>query len=97
MGTIGNSVDATIGKLEDQLTLWKAKLNELAAKTQAAGHEAKVNASKKELEDLRLKIATAQAKLDESKAAGGDKWESFKDGIASSWSELEEAFKGLTR
>lgn len=95
MGTIESSVDKTVSKLEDQLKLWGAKLNELAAKADVAGQEAKIDARKR-LDDLKAKIKVARAKLDEAKAAGGDKWDKFKSGIESSWKELEGAFQKLT-
>src|ERR1051325_9468345 len=95
MGTIESSVDKTVSKLEDQLKLWGAKLNELAAKVDAAGKEARVDARKR-FDDMKVKIKVAQSKLDEAKAAGGDKWDKFKSGIESSSKELEGAFKNLT-
>ncbi|HEU4732492.1 MAG TPA: hypothetical protein VFT22_31570 [Kofleriaceae bacterium] len=95
MGTIESSVDKTLSKLEDQLKLWGAKLNELAAKVDVAGKEAKIDARKR-LDDMKAKIEVAQSKLDEAKAAGGDKWDKFKSGIESSWKELESAFQKLT-
>ena len=95
MGTIESSVDRTVSKLEDQLKLWGAKLNELAAKVDVAGQEAKIDARKR-LDDRKAEIEVAQSKLDEAKAAGGDKWDKFKSGIESSWKELEGAFQKLT-
>jgi hypothetical protein len=95
MGTIESSVDKTVSKLDDQLKLWGAKLNELAAKVDVAGKEAKIDARKR-LDDMKAKIKVAQSKLDEAKAAGGDKWDKFKSGIESSWKELEGAFQKLT-
>ena len=95
MGTIESSVDKTASKLEDQLKLWGAKLAELAAKVEVAGQETKIDARKR-LDDMKSKIKVAQAKLDEAKAAGGDKWDKFKSGNESSWKELEGAFQKLT-
>jgi hypothetical protein len=94
MGTIESSVDKTVLKLEDQLKLWGAKLNELAAKVDVAGHEAKIDA-RKHLDDMKAKLKVAQSKLEEAKAAGGDKWDKFKSGIESSWKEVEGAFEKL--
>jgi hypothetical protein len=95
MGTIESSVDKTVSSLEDQLKLWGARLNELAAKADVAGQEAKIDARKR-LDDMKVKIKVAQTKLDEAKAGGGDKWDKFKSGIESSWKELEGAFQKLT-
>jgi hypothetical protein len=95
MGTIESNVDKTMSKLQDQLKLWGAKLTELAAKVEVAGHETKIDARNR-LDDMKAKMKVAQAKLDEAKAAGGDKWDKFKSGIEGSWKELERAFQKLT-
>jgi hypothetical protein len=95
MGAIESNVDRTVAKLEDQLRLWGAKLNELAAKVDVVGQETKIDA-RKHLDGMKAKIKVAQSKLDEAKAAGGDKWDKFKSGIESSWKELEGAFQKLT-
>jgi len=95
MGTIGTSIDTTVTKLEDRLELWGVKLNELVAKAEVAGQEAKIDA-RKHLDDLKAKLADARAKLDDAKAAGGETWEKFKVGVEHSWKELEGAFHKLT-
>jgi division protein CdvB (Snf7/Vps24/ESCRT-III family) len=95
MGTIESSVEKTVSKLEDQLKLWGAKLNELAAKVDVAGREAKIDA-RKHFDDMKAKIKVAQSKLDEARTAGGDKWDKFKSDIESSWKEIESAFQKLT-
>ena len=94
MGTIGASVDKTVAKLEHELELWGAKLDELVAKVEVVGHEKAVDA-KKHLADLKVRLTVARAKLDEAKAAGGDKWGKFKTGLEASWKELEAAFSKL--
>lgn len=95
MGTIGSTVDRTVSKLEDQLKLWHAKLAVLGAKADVVGQEAKID-SRKRLDEVKAKLAAAQAKLDEVKAAGADKWDTFKHGLESSWKELESTFNTLT-
>jgi hypothetical protein len=95
MGAIESNVDRTVAKLEDQLRLWGAKLNELAAKVDVVGQETEIDA-RKHLDGMKAKIKVARSKLDEAKAAGGDKWDKFKSGIESSWKELEGAFQKLT-
>jgi len=94
MGTIETSVDKTVSKLEGQLKLWGARLNELVAKAEVAGQETKIDAHQR-VDEVKAKLKVAQAKLDEAKAAGGDKWNTFKSGIESSWKELEGAFQKL--
>ncbi len=87
--------EAHVGKMEAQLKQWGAKLDELVAKTKEVGAEAKVE-YRKGIDDLKAKHQAAQAKLDELKAAGGEKWESLKAGVESVWGEVEAAFKKLT-
>jgi hypothetical protein len=94
MGTIETGVDKAVSKLEGQLKLWSAKLSELAAKAEVAGQETKIEA-RKQLDEMKSKLKVAQSKLEEAKAAGGDKWDKFKVGLESSWKELEGAFQKL--
>jgi hypothetical protein len=91
---IESSVEKTVSKLEDQLELWAARLNELAAKIDVRSQEAKIDA-RKGLEDAKAKLAVARSKLDEAKSAGADRWDKFKAGVESSWKELETAFHNL--
>ncbi len=88
-------IESSASKLEDQIQLLSAKLTELAAKTDVAGKQAKID-SRKHVDELKAKIAATQAKLNEAKAAGSEKWDSFKDGLESSWKEIEGTFKSLT-
>lgn len=86
---------AHVGKLEAQLQRWGSQLDGLVAKAQEAGTEAKDD-YRKAVADLRTKHQAAQAKLDELRTVGADKWDGFKGGVESAWSELEAAFKKLT-
>ncbi len=95
MANIEGRIDRTITRLEDQLELWGARLKEAIAKGEVAGQEAKIG-SRKQTDELKAKIDAAQAKLQALKAAGSDKWDTFKADIDSSWKELEDAFKKLT-
>jgi predicted nucleic acid-binding Zn-ribbon protein len=94
MGTTGSSVNENLTKMEAQLKAWSAKLNEAVAKAGDAGQQAKID-TRKQIDELKEKLAGARAKLDEAKAAGGEKWESLKSGVESTWHELEGAFKKL--
>jgi hypothetical protein len=81
--------------MERQLKHWGARLDDLAAKVATAG--ANAEADRRDLvAELRAKQELAQAKLDELKAAGGDKWETLKAGVEGAYKELEGAFKKLT-
>lgn len=92
--TIKSTVDRNITKLEDQLVLWGAKIEELAAKMKVAGQETKIEA-RQHVEEAKTKLELARSKIDEAKAAGDQRWENFKDGIESSWRDLEQAFHKL--
>ena len=88
------TVEAHVGKMEAELAQWGAKLDELLAKADAAGTEAKID-YRKRLDDLREKYINAERRLAELKAAGSSKWDTFKDGVESAWSELAKAFTKL--
>lgn len=95
MGSIESNTNKTITKLEDQIERWGAKLDDLVAKVGGAGQDVKLEA-RAQLDELRSKLVVARSKLDAAKAAGDDKWDAFKEGVESSWKELESAFKKLT-
>ncbi len=94
MTTTRSSVDENLTKMEAQLKAWGARLNEAVAKAGDAGQQAKID-TRRQIDELKLKLTGARAKLDEAKAAGGEKWESLKDGVEATWHELEGAFKKL--
>jgi hypothetical protein len=94
MSTVETKVDKNVSKLEEQLNLWAAKLNEVAAKAGVVSQQAKID-SRKQLDELKIKLESARLKLDEAKAAGGEKWEIFRQGVEHAWQELEGAFKKL--
>ena len=89
-----DKMQAHVGKMETQLRQWGAKLDELVVKAEGAGTEAKAD-YRKRIDDLKAKHQVAQAKLDELKAAGSEKWETLKAGVESAWNELDVAFKKL--
>ncbi|MBK6846705.1 MAG: hypothetical protein IPG96_03845 [Proteobacteria bacterium] len=85
---------AHVGKMEAQLKRWGSQLDGLVAKAHDAGTEAKDD-YRQAVAELKAKHQAAQAKLDELRTAGTDKWDGFKTGVESAWSELEAAFKKL--
>lgn len=89
-----SNLDRTVSTLEGQLERWGARLDELVAKADAAGQEAKTEA-RAHAEELRSKLAAARSRLAEAKAAGSDRWDAFKEGLERSWKELEGAFRKL--
>ena len=54
------------------------------------------SAYRKRIEELKSKQKTAQSKLDELKAAGNEKWGTFKADLEKARKELEDALKKLT-
>ena len=83
-----------VGKLEAQLKQWGARLDQIVAKADKIG--AGVNAEKrKRVDELKAKYQAAQSKFVEYKAAGCEKWETFKTGLETAWSDLEAGFKKL--
>jgi hypothetical protein len=88
------SAEKHIGKLEERLRHWGAKLDELVTKAEEVDSEAKVDLRKR-IDEFRAKHRAVQLKLVEFKAAGSEKWADFKVGIGSSRTELEDAFREL--
>ena len=88
------TVEGDLGSMEAELSRWREKLAELRAKTYAAGSEAKFD-YRKRVDDMGAKYEAAEEKLGELKAAGSAKWEIFRGGIESAWSELEAAYRRL--
>jgi peptidoglycan hydrolase CwlO-like protein len=84
-----------LGKLETQLKQWGVKLDEFVAKADRAGTAARID-NRKRIDELKAKVKVAQAKLDEVKTAGSEKWETLKAGVESAWNDLEIAFKKLS-
>lgn len=92
MATIESNMDKNLAKLEAQLHIWSAKLDELAAKAAIKGEEAKIE-TRMVLDQLKSQIDELESKLDEAKAAGAEKWQILKRGVEKAWSDLEKAFK----
>jgi len=88
------SKDVNVGKMEEQLKQWGARLDEIAAKAKTIGADAKA----KELErvaELRAKRDVVQGKLAEFKADGGENWQTLKTAVDGAYSDLAVAFKKL--
>jgi len=83
-----------VGKMETELKEWGAKLDELVAKAEGVGAEAKSDYYKG-IEEMKTKYRVAQSKLDELKTASGENWGVLKGGVEHAWSELEGAFKKI--
>jgi hypothetical protein len=85
------TVESPVRNREAELKQWSSRLDKLLEKGDAAGTVPRLD-YRERLEDLKGKYDAAEAKLAELKAAGSDKWETFKDGIENAWSELATAF-----
>jgi hypothetical protein len=88
------TVELHIRQMEAELQQWGARLDKLMAKADAAGTAAKID-YRNRLDDLSEKYVAAEARLSELKAAGANKWDSYKGGVENAWSELATAFTKL--
>lgn len=94
MSTPRSQIDENLAKLEDQLHLWRDKLDAAVANAKVTGREAKIS-SRKQLVELKAKLDAARSKLDEAKAAGSETWDVVKEGVEQAWQDLEKTFKKL--
>lgn len=85
-------MDATVMKMEAQLTRWKSKIENHAARISAARGEPRFDALLY-IDELKALHAIAQAKFDELKAAKDAERERCQDEMNRAWSELDGAFK----
>jgi hypothetical protein len=92
MERLMKTTEARVGKMETQLKRWGAKLDQLVARADTDGADAKID-QRKRIAELKTKHKLARAKLDELKAASGEGWETLKEGAESAWSDFEVAFK----
>jgi peptidoglycan hydrolase CwlO-like protein len=83
-----------VGKMEEQMNQWGAKLDDLVAKATEAEKKVKSDYHLR-IDELKAKHSEMQSKLKDLKASEGGKWDDFKAGINKSWAELESAFKKL--
>ncbi len=80
------------GQMESTLKEWGAKIDELKAKTDEVGDDAKADIQTK-IEYLESKKAEMQSNLDKLKASSDDAWESVVSGFQGAWAELGNAFE----
>jgi hypothetical protein len=91
-----DSAGQEVGKIETRLRQLGTKLDKLAAKATEIGADAKVDYCK-QIDLIKDKHSVVRSKLDAFRAAKGQKWDNFKDGVESAWHELERAFQGLNK
>lgn len=87
--------EAYIEKLDAQLREWGAKIDLLKAKADKAEAGAKIELHK-QLDAVRARQESAQAKLKELQAVSEDAWETLKDGSERAWHELKVAVESAT-
>lgn len=90
MKTVGQEV----GVIETRLRRLGTQLDRLVAKADEAGAEDQVE-YRKQIEHAREKHAAVRSKMDEFRAAKGQKWDNFKGGVETAWRDLALAFKAL--
>jgi hypothetical protein len=88
------SVGQEVGKIETRLRQLGMKLDSLAAKAVEHGTDAKLD-YRKQIDLIKDKHSLVRSKLDAYRAANGQKWDNFKDGVETAWHDLETAFKAL--
>jgi hypothetical protein len=66
-------------------------MHKLKAKARQADADARI-AIEKQIEDLKAKQKTAQAKLDELRDASAEAWDQLKTGIEKAFQDLGDAF-----
>lgn len=88
-------MEADIGRMEEQLSQWGARLDELIASVGEAGATAKRDTERR-LDDLRAKHQDARSKIVALRSLGSESWETIKAGVESAWVELEVAFRELS-
>jgi len=86
----------SVRQLEAKLWSWAVKLDELAGKAHQIAGEAGADLLRR-VEDLSAKLALAQKRFNEFKAAGRENWERFRGGIEEAWDEFEAALKSEPR
>lgn len=89
------TIEAHVGEMETQLSRWGTALDELAAKTDLAAAEAKLDYHRR-IDDLKARYGVAQMKLNELRTAeSAEEWEIVRASIEKTWDELELAFERL--
>ncbi len=75
-------------KMQARLDEWKAEVDKLKAKSSGASADVQLDINR-QIKMLERNIEEGKAKLSEIAAAGGDAWESIKEGVESAWDALK--------
>jgi multidrug resistance efflux pump len=79
------------GKMDAQLSEWGAEIDKLKARADKASADTR-QGYYDEIEALRAKQASMQAKLQELKASSDDAWGDLKEGLDRSWNQVRDSF-----
>jgi uncharacterized protein YhaN len=79
------------GKMETQLSEWGAEIDKLKARADKAAADTR-QGYYDEIEALRAKQASMQAKLQELKTSGDGAWGDLKEGLDLSWNQVKDSF-----
>jgi hypothetical protein len=88
--TAGQEVE----KIETRLRQLGTKIDQLAAQAADIANDTQVE-YQKQINHIKDKHTVVRDKLQTFRAAGGQKWESFKGSIGLAWQDLEHAFKAV--
>lgn len=91
-----NDKNAYQRKMQAQLDEWKADLDKIKAKANAASADAEIAFNNNdEVKELEQKVAHGEKKLEElsQNKKSGNAWQSVKGGMQSSWQSLQNAFQ----
>ena len=78
------------GKMEAQLGEWGKELDKLKARADKVAADTR-QGYYDEIEALRAKQASLQAKLQDLKASSDDAWGDLKKGLDHSWNEIKDS------
>lgn len=79
-------------KLQGQLDEWRAEIDKLKARAEAADGDARLEYYK-HVEELRARQNAASEKLEELRTASDEGWEDLKAGVDSAWDSLSRSIK----
>ena len=86
-------MEADTRKMEAQLQLWDPKIDAIAIKAAKTGRA--TSDLHYHVDDLKVKRAAVQARLDELRATEGGKREGVNASLETAWNELEAAVEDL--
>lgn len=87
-------MDPAVEKLEAQIRRWSMIIDEVAAKAQKAGAQARFE-DLTHVDELKALLAIAQSKLDRFRAGGGTEAARLKAEMSRAWKDLDAALSPL--